>query len=168
MPTESGVIDLDSVENSLVRAGIGYWRRLKGDRAFPARRQLSPRDIAGLLRNVILVRVVNDGDDYEFRIVGDAHVQMSGFNMQGGHIRDLQRVSPSFATALQKLYGKVLSTRAPFALRGAMERPGQAPLASESVLLPLGPDDSTIDHILVFSVYVPRCVERDMGQTTEN
>ena len=153
---ERGSIDLDAVENGVVRAGIGYWRRLKGMRAYPARAQVIPRDIAGMLRNVILVRVIDNGADYEFRIVGDSHVQMSGFNMQGSHMRDMERIAPGFAEALKKLYGRVLSTRAPFAMRGVVERPDQAPLASETVLLPLGPDDSTVDHILVFSVYLPR------------
>lgn len=161
MSEETGIIGLDSVENSLIRAGIGYWRRLKGDRAYPSRQQLSPRDIAGLLRNVILVKVIGNGEDYEFRIVGDAHVQMSGFNMQGNHMRDLKRISPGFAIMLQRLYERVLTTRAPFALRGVMDRPGQPPIASESVLMPLGPDDSTVDHILVFSVYIPRDLPRD-------
>jgi hypothetical protein len=76
--------------------------------------------------------------------------------MQGSQIRDLRRISPGFAAALEKLYGRVLSTRAPFALRGVMERAGETPLASESVLLPMGPDDSMVDHILVFSVYIPK------------
>jgi hypothetical protein len=158
---ETGVIDLDSVENNLVRAGLGYWRRLKGARAFPSRQEIVPRDIAGLLRNVILVKVINAGEDYEFRIVGDAHVQMSGFNMQGSHMRDLKRVSPGFAAALQKLYARVLETRQPFALRGVMDRPGQAPMSSESVLLPMGQEDSVVDHILVFSVYIPKDAPRE-------
>ena len=153
---ERAFIDLDAVENNVVRAGIGYWQRLKGERAYPSRLEIVPREISGLLRNVILVRVIDDGADYEFRIVGDAHVQMSGFNMQGSQIRDMERVAPGFAATLRKLYEKVLSTRAPFAMRGLVERTDQAPLASETVLLPLGPDDNTIDHILVFSVYLPR------------
>ena len=70
-------------------------------------------------------------------------------------MRDLMRVSPRFAAMLQKLYGQVVATRAPYALRGVMERAGQSPLASETALLPMGPDDATVDHILVFSVYIP-------------
>jgi hypothetical protein len=153
----TGVFNLDQVNHDLVRSGISYWRRLKASRAFPAQRQFAPREIAGLLRNVVLVRVIDGGEDYEFLIFGNAHVQAMDGNMQGCQLRDVARVWPSMAADLLKMYGRVVQTRQPYAVRAVRsDCPGLNPIASEHVLLPLGPDDSTVDHILVFSVYVPK------------
>jgi hypothetical protein len=163
------VIDLDAVENDIVRAGIGYWRRLKGGRAFPSRRQLVPRDIGDLMRNVVLLKVIADGEDYEFMIFGDAHARITGFNAQGSQLRDIQRVWPSMAEALQRVYGRVVETREAFALRAVRyDCPGRNPIAGEHVLLPLGKRDSTVDHILIFSVYTTLNDTRELAVSDEH
>lgn len=152
----SGVIALDAIESPIVREGHAYWCRLKGARAYPARQDMTPREMAPLLRNICLLRVV-DGD-YEYRIVGDAHVISHGFNMQGLRVSEVDKVSPGYGTVLKGLYDRAVRKRDAFALRGWMERgdTGKKYIYSESVFMPMGPDETTIDHVLTFSVYVPR------------
>ncbi len=53
-----------------MRQGVAYWRALKGTRSYPAATDIRPRDLAPLLRNVVLIKVVDGGLDYEYRIVG--------------------------------------------------------------------------------------------------
>ncbi len=36
----------------------------------PARSELSPRDVRAILHNIVLIRVIDGGRDYEYRIVG--------------------------------------------------------------------------------------------------
>jgi len=45
-----------------------------------------------------------------------------------------------------------------YAFRGWMERgeTNKQYIYSESVFMPMGPDEATIDHVLNFSVYTPR------------
>src|SRR5580692_3405383 len=88
-----GMIDLDQIENAAVRAGVDYWRKIGGARKFPSRNDLSPRDIAGLLRNTVLLRVIDDGVDYDYRIVGDAHVIAHGYSMQGRRLSRIDEFS---------------------------------------------------------------------------
>ena len=45
---------------------------------FPPRAEMSPRDMADMLRNTVLVRVLDGGEEFEFRIVGDAMVVAQG------------------------------------------------------------------------------------------
>jgi hypothetical protein len=149
---QNRVIDLDSVEHDAVRAGIAYWRKLKGSRSLPSRRQIVFRELGELMRHAVLVAVVNCGEEFEFCVWGDEHVRATSFNMQGGQIRDLQRVAPALAEALPRVYARVIGTRLPFALRSVREMPRTGTIASENVLLPLGKDDA-VDHIIVFSVY---------------
>jgi hypothetical protein len=155
-----GIIDLDQVESPIVRAGIGYWRRLCGERKYPERTAISPSEIRGLLRNTVLIRVVDAGADFDYRIVGDAHVIAYGFSMQGKLLSEMEEYAPGHAPVLKSFYSSVVRRRTPFALRGWLER-GQIQkqfIYTESVFMPLGVDDE-VDHVLNFSVYVPRTMD---------
>ena len=114
--------------------------------------------MTALLRNVVLLRIVDSGTDYEFRIVGDAHVTAHGYSMQGQRVSDIDRHSTGYGQVLKSLYDHAVTSRDAFAFRGWMER-GQTTtqyIYSESVFLPMGPDNATIDHVLNFSVYYAR------------
>jgi hypothetical protein len=152
-----GPISIDAVEAPAVRAGIGYWKRLCGQRKFPSRNEVMPRDILGLLRNTVLLRVIDDGADYEYRIVGDAHVIAHGFSAQGMRLSELDSVTKGYGKILKSLYDQPVHTREPLALRGWISKGEDESefIYSESVFLPLGSDEGTVDHVLNFSVYVP-------------
>src|SRR5258708_39864838 len=75
------VIGLKEAECPAVRDGIAHWRRMRGSRRFPARSDLSPRDISGTLRHTVLLRVLDRGADYEYRIVRDPHTAAQGCSM---------------------------------------------------------------------------------------
>ncbi|MEJ1969181.1 MAG: PAS domain-containing protein [Rhizomicrobium sp.] len=154
----SGVIPLDAIESPIVRQGVAYWRRLKGERPYPSRQELMPRDLSPLLRHVVLLRLVDGGADYEYRIVGDAHVISHGFSMQGLRVGDVDTFSPGYGPVLKSLYDRAVRRRDVYAFRGWMERGDKHKqyIYSESVFMPMGPDADTIDHVLNFSVYVPR------------
>ena len=153
----SGTIALDAIESPIVKQGFEYWTRLKGDRDWPARADMSPKEMAPLLRNIVLLRRTEDRD-YEFRIVGDAHVISHGFSMQGLKVSAVDTISPGYGTVLKRLYDHAVNRQAPFAFRGWMERGDKNKhyIYNESVFMPLGPDGQTIDHVLNFSVYIPR------------
>jgi hypothetical protein len=154
----SGVVPLDQIESPVVRRGLDYWSTVRGAKPYPAREDIVPRELAGLLRHVVLLRVVDAGADYEFRIVGDAHVISHGFNMQGLKVSDVDAYSPGYGPVLKSLYDRVVRRRDAYAFRGWLERGDQKHkyIYSESVFMPLGPDSATIDHVLNFSAYIPR------------
>jgi hypothetical protein len=151
-----GPIGIDLVESEIVRSGVSYWRRLSAGRKYADRCDISPKDIRGLLRHVVLLRVIDSGRDYEYRIVGDAHVIAHGFCMQGKNLSEVENHAPGYAGILKGLYDYPVRRRTPLALRGwlALGEEGAEFLYSESVFLPLGPNDETVDHVLNFSVYV--------------
>ena len=154
----SGVVALDAIESPIVLQGLDYWRRLKGDRSYPARKDMMPREMSPLLRNIVLIRLVDDGKDYEYRIVGDAHVISHGFSMQGLRVSDVDKFSPGYGPVLKSLYDYAVRRRGAYAFRGWTERGEKHKkyIYSESVFMPLGPDEATIDHVLNFAVYDPR------------
>lgn len=153
----SGVLPLDQLESPIVRQGLEYWRKLRGERPYPSRTEMLPRDLAPLLRHVVLLRVVDGGADYEYRIVGDAHVISHGFSMHGLRVSDVDKFSPGYGPVLKSLYDHAVRRRDAYAFRGWLERGEKQKqyIYSESIFMPLGPDTSTIDHVLNFSVYTP-------------
>ena len=154
----SGIIPLDAVESPILKQGLDYWHALRGTRSYPARNDMRPRDVAPLLRNIVLIRLIDGGADYEYRIVGDAHVISHGYNMQGQKVSDIDRYSPGYGTILKSLYDRAVRKREVYAFRGWMERGEKTKqyIYSESLFMPLGPDEATIDHVLNFAVYTPR------------
>ena len=50
------------------------------------------------------VRVVDDGADYEYRIVGDANVQAFGSNFQGARLTEVEAVNPTYGLATRAAF----------------------------------------------------------------
>ncbi|HUO88767.1 MAG TPA: PAS domain-containing protein [Rhizomicrobium sp.] len=149
---------LDELDNPAVRTGASYWRMLKGARKIPARSELSPRDMRAILKHVLLLRVIDGGADYEYRIVGDVHVQAYGMQFQGSRLSTLEARAKGLGNMLRGLYEHVRVTAEPFAVRGWIGREVKDArfVYFESAFLPLGDDGLTVDHIACVSVYVPR------------
>jgi hypothetical protein len=152
------VIGLDALDDALVRMGAAYWRLLKAGRAMPARSELNPRAMMGFLRNVVLMRVLDGGADYEYRIAGDAYVQAYGASIKDARLSEVIAVSPDFGNMVRDIYEHVRTTLQPFAMRGWVGREIKDVrfVYYESCFLPLAEDGQTVDHILVVSIYVPK------------
>jgi hypothetical protein len=97
-------IALSEIENVLVGKGVAIWQQLRGTRPYPTRAEMSPRVMSGLLRNAVLVRVLCEGDEYEFRIVGDAIVQAQGASLQGMTMAEIDLVLPGYGSQLRSVY----------------------------------------------------------------
>jgi hypothetical protein len=136
---------------------LHHWKKLKGDRRFPARDDINPRDMAAFLRHIVMIRVLDNGADYEYRIVGDAHVQAQGINFAGHKLSGIEAITPDYDTYTRATYGYVCTTGEPFAMRGWVGRdvPQSAFSYYETLFLPLG-RDNTVDHLLVVTNYSPR------------
>lgn len=147
-------IALPEIENPLVQRALDIWQNARGARTMPARADMSPRVMSGLLRNTVLVRVLGGGDEFEFRIVGDAIVQAQGSSLQGMTMAQIDLVLPGYGTVLHGIYRNVHHKRQPFAYRGwyVRDADGRA-MFHESLVMPLGEDGETVDHILVVGVY---------------
>ena len=152
------VIPLDEVENAITRTAANYWRMLRGPNALPARSQLSPRDMRAILSNVVLIRVVDGGRDYEYRIVGEMFAWAYRAQFRGRHLTEIEAAFPEHGARMRVLYEHVREQAAPLGLQGWVghDSPDSPFIYHESVVLPLGDDGSTVDHLLVCGFFVPR------------
>jgi hypothetical protein len=147
-------IAFDRIESPVLRSGYQYWLNKRGDRRHPARDDIRPREIAPLLRYLALIKI--EGDDFIYRIVGDTIVMSYGIPLQNRRMSDLAYDEPGFGTFAVPLLRKVATTAEPVAVRGKIGRDVTHVnfTHSENILLPLGPDDHTVDHVLTFASYV--------------
>jgi len=152
------VLTIDQVENEVLRAIVAYWSGLKRGRRFPARAAVTPRGLGKLIRHVTLLRVLDGGADYEYRIVGDVQVQAYGESFRNMKLSEVAKLHPKFAEGMKIFFDGARMGRDPFGYRGWIGRdmPDTRFSYHELVYLPLGDNDETVDHILVAGIYSVR------------
>ncbi|MGD0866111.1 MAG: PAS domain-containing protein, partial [Rhizomicrobium sp.] len=147
-------IGTGEIQNAKLRKAFDLWTKLKGTRNFPARSEISPRDLTDFLRNTVLVRVLDGGNEFQFRIVGDAIVLAQGQSFQGLTTAEIEVRLPGYGVMVKRAYRRVHNERKPLVLRGWFEHAvTKRAFFHETLGLPLGPDDETVDHILVVAVF---------------
>ncbi|HUO97861.1 MAG TPA: hypothetical protein VMU01_04300 [Rhizomicrobium sp.] len=156
---ESTVVDLiglDELQKQAPRVAARHWTAQRGLHRIPSRGDINLRKIAGELRHITLIKVL-DGD-FQYSIVGDANVRAYSTPLQNRRLSEVARQAPKFASTLHMLFARVANTGEPLALRGFIGRDfAQANFTDfESALLPLALDHETVDHILAANAYTMR------------
>lgn len=148
-------IPVDEVVSLLNLKGLALWDKLRRHRPFPTRMEITPREFAGLLRNIALIKVLDEGRDYEYRIAGDAHLEAQGFSVLGKRLSQIERAAPVYGAALRHVLDRVRESCMPLALRGRLQRgdPPEHVVQHESLFLPLGTTPPVVDHVLIVSAY---------------
>ncbi len=148
-------ITLEELSSPTVVRGVAYWRSLRGTRRFPSRYALSTREMVPFLQHIALIQVLNGGEDYLFRLVGDAHIDARGYDFSGETIAEMRADAPSYADRSYALYEYIRTTGVPYAFRAPMTTGGAGwyVVNRECAFLPLGPDDNLVDHLFVVGAY---------------
>ena len=154
--TSSGeIVDFSQLEAAAVQGAIARWNAQKSARRFP----VAPDGVLETVpHNAIVVRVLEDGSDYEYCSVGDALVAGFGEDFSGRRLSDIIVTTPRFGLGLKMLYEMVRSGGEPLYYRGwvGADMPGAQFVYYESAVLPFGRDEARVDHILVASALVLR------------
>ena len=158
---------LEELDHPILLRGIAYWRGLCAGRKYPVRSDVTLRGLVSLLHNTLLLRVIDGGRDYEYRFEGDAHVQAHGIGIQGKLWSEISANASSLRQLNKVVYDRVVADAAPVAVLGWLESDSQhwEFLYRQSVYLPLGPPDGTVEHILGFSVYLPRPIQGQLQKS---
>jgi hypothetical protein len=70
MPGQGYEIDPALAEPNLLAFVRDYWQRTRGGRTMPGRMDIAPTDMKAHLPHILLVDVINDGEDFRYRLVG--------------------------------------------------------------------------------------------------
>lgn len=156
------IFSIDEVEHPIVKSAVSYWQSVRGQRQFPARADLTLRGMAGFLPYTLIIAVIDNGADYEYRLVGDVERQAFKRNFKGMRVSQVEKIVPKFGEIIRATDDKVSSTRLPFAVRGLADHveTNEYLPHHETAFLPLGVTDGLVDHILVIGVKIERPVSQ--------
>lgn len=145
-------IGFDELRFAPVREGLQYWQSLCGARAYPARDQIMPRAICRILCSALLIKVIEGGADFEYAIVGDEVARTYRAHLARRKLSEVAVEMPVSSAYWGTVYRDICAIRQPRAVRYSVQLDNEANFAdAEAVLLPLGPDDETVDHIITFA-----------------
>ena len=135
-----------------LRRGYDYWRALCGTRRFPSRDDIKPREVKFALTNMLLVKVIDDGADFQFRIIGDHAWRGYNTALTNRLLSDVAQEIPRPVANWLKIYRQVVESGAPVAEHVIAGRDAVEAnfTEAEAVFLPLGSEDHKVDHILAF------------------
>ena len=131
-----------------LRRVYNYWANLKdGDRP-PKRKQLDPLDLgAAILPYLILIDVVNDGEDFRYRLVGSALALAAGCDFTGKTVREF--VQPEKLSEIIESYERCLKTGQICCSFGDFGDTNREFIQYERLVLPLCNEDGKICQMLV-------------------
>ncbi len=77
---------------SIVDEALAYWDQIGGATCTPGRNAFDPCHIPRLLPHVVFMKVINGGEDFQFRVIGDTARSFFFENYTGRLVGDLQHV----------------------------------------------------------------------------
>ncbi len=122
-----------------------YWLALKGTRQAPARQDVSPRDLKGLLPFVFLAERM-DADVTVFRLAGTGLCERYGRELRDHNLDALW--SPGDRPAFRRFVDRVLETPAPGLAAFRAETVDRRSVSGEMLLLPLSDRDGGLTRLM--------------------
>jgi hypothetical protein len=144
-------IPIAMIEDKIVRAGHAYWVQKCAGRRFPTRSEIAPREIKSMLSHVMLLKVLEGGADYEFRIAGEETTRVHRKSFQNMRMSEVEKNFPRFNPSNRIAVDRVQRSGQPLARQFVYALDENTVHFRESVLLPFGTGDQ-VDHILIVGV----------------
>jgi hypothetical protein len=152
-------LTIDEMQSDVLLQAHAIWLEACRGRLFPSREDMGPRMLAPFLRNVTLFQILDEGQDFEYRVMGDAAVVAWGQSFQGMRRADLNGLEAGMGDIVCRLCRSVARQRAPIFMRGVLQKEMLDACNQETLFLPLGITDGAVDHLLSIGVYLPRSVD---------
>jgi hypothetical protein len=146
---------LDDLQSPVLKGAAEYWLQLRGTRRFPSRDELMPSRFSSALRHMALVRVIDGGADFEYRIVGETLAGAFSVPLPFRMLGEINTTAPSTAAVIGRVYQRSLQAGEPLGVRGVTGRDSRTATFThfESLVLPLGAVETEVDHLLTFMLY---------------
>jgi hypothetical protein len=135
------------------RDAYAVWQARRNTRRMPSRADMTPRAMKTFLRFIALTEIVDGGKDFRFRVVGEGIASKQKLPLIGKTLTEVDQMVLGFGTFLRDLYQQTVQKRDALAYRGTYVRKADRhPFTYEAIIVPLGNDGETPDHVLVVSV----------------
>lgn len=129
---------------------IEYWKNLCGDADLPAADRVSPFDLRPALGHIVLIDMVDDGWDGQFRLYGTKVAETYGRDMTGRRVSDIDGGN-YISVFFRALYRAACLRRA--ALYTLHVPPPHVAVESwQRIMLPLSGSDGRVTRFLVSNI----------------
>lgn len=138
-----------------LHAFLDYWNAKRGDRAMPARTEISPKELKAWLHRIHIYDVIDGGRDFRVRLMGTAIVQAFGADVTGTLLS--AEVNPEIRGRIFRILRQVVSEKAPVAVKAEIAVSHNYPVNRlvGSLWLPLG-KDAEVQHVIAQSIVTRR------------
>lgn len=147
-----------------LRRCLAYWIAKAGDRAMPSFSDIDPVEIPWALSRVYVVRVVDGGTDFYYRLVGEMVRERHGVAMAGKRPGDLFPPGPT--RHILERWRRLVNE--PAACYNETEHPTRAGwrMRARRIQLPLGPPGGPVDNLLGMTMFEePQMVPGTIGES---
>ena len=120
--------------NSLLPNALAYWHRLRGGRRLPLRADFDPSEVPALLPYVIVIDVLRDPQDFQYRLLGTTIDRVFGADYRGKRYSELSYTKPG--TPIWDEHCRVVAEQVPLRSTVAFVGPDRAVQKAEHVLMP--------------------------------
>jgi hypothetical protein len=142
-------LPLSELQHPMLSNAYDYWRRAKGDREFPSRKDIWPEDMKAYLSRLTLVDVSYKPLDFVYRVFGSGLAELVGKEYTGKSVRKLE--PGEFGNLVWRQYVEVVNERKP-CLHGVTFSAGTKYFKYQRLTLPLSSDSAVIDKLLAVSI----------------
>jgi len=132
-----------------LREFVDYWASRRGGGLMPSYSDIDPIDIPWALPHLYIVEV--RGDDFVFRLAGEAVAERYNRPMKGVRISDL--FTSSSSSEILGRWRRVVSKPSAYYSYTQHETVRGIAVRARRILLPLGADRKSADHLIGFTVY---------------
>ena len=123
----------------------GFWQHKRGERVFPRRKDLDVIELWPWLGNLMLIEVENGGTDFLYRVYGTVLADYFSRDLTG---RRTSSLAGDVQAVVRGEYARTIDKGEPIIV--TRERTvQQRRIRASKLILPLGPQAETIDHLLV-------------------
>lgn len=151
LPSDMGDRLLGDDAPPRMRELVDYWDSLRVDGALPSFSDVDPVEIPWALSSIYVIRVVDGGMAFRYRLCGEEINRRYGLNLAGKSAADLFRgAAVDVVTARwRRIAGQPAACRMLCRHHTRDERA----VVGDRVMLPLSDDGRTVDHILGWVAY---------------
>lgn len=156
--TQIEIIAFDAIAQPVLQQGVAYWQSLRGTRAFPARDDIRLRELSSLLKHMVLVKVLDEANDFLMKVVGDEVARCYRAPLINRRMSEIAVDLPYSVARWSALYRKVALSGEPLAVCVTVggEKPELNFTHSATVCLPFGATDDSVDHLVTFGQHYSR------------
>src|SRR5690606_38356614 len=133
-------------DSVLLQSALAYWHRIRGGRHLPLRADFDPSEVPALLPYVIVIDVLRDPPDFQYRLLGTAIDRVLGSDYRGRRYSELSYTKPG--TPIWDEHTRVVAEQTPLRSSVAYVGHDRAVQKAEHVLMPFSDAGETVDMLL--------------------